>query len=117
MGHALQHGNKRDEGESQLLAADFSWPRGRLCKYDKVSDFQKEDREAKKERKAAAAAASEKREVEKLWEQMSDLIAEQVELKIREIIPNELWEGLAAWNAAGRQGPLVGPSFSGSNSI
>jgi hypothetical protein len=45
--------------------------------YDKVGDFKKEDREAKKERKAAVAvaAASEKREVEKLREQMPDLIA------------------------------------------
>jgi hypothetical protein len=45
--------------------------------YEKVGDFKKEDREAKKERKAAAAAAaSEKHEVEKLREQMPDLIAE-----------------------------------------
>jgi hypothetical protein len=48
--------------------------------YDKVGNFKKEDREAKKERKtAAAAAASERREVEKLREQMPDLIAEQVQ--------------------------------------
>jgi hypothetical protein len=52
--------------------------------YDKVGDFKKEDREAKKERKAAAAAvvaatASERREVEKLREQMPDLITEQVQ--------------------------------------
>jgi hypothetical protein len=50
--------------------------------YDKVGDFKKEDREAKKERKATAAAAaataSERHEVEKLREQMPDLIAEQV---------------------------------------
>jgi hypothetical protein len=69
--------------------------------YDKVGDFKKEDRKAKKERKAAAAvaAATEEREVEKLQEQMPDLIAQQVQQKIREIIPDELWEGLAAWNA------------------
>jgi hypothetical protein len=72
--------------------------------YDKVGDFKKEDRKAKKEWKAAAAAAavSERREVEKLREQMPDLITEQVQQKLREIIPDELWEGLAAWNAAGR---------------
>jgi hypothetical protein len=74
--------------------------------YDKVGDFNKEDRKAKKERKAAAAAAaataSERREVEKLREQMPDLIAEQVQQKLHEIIPDELWEGLASWNAAGR---------------
>jgi hypothetical protein len=49
--------------------------------YDKVGDFKKEEHEAKKERKAvaAAAAASERRKVEKLREQMLDLIAEQVQ--------------------------------------
>jgi hypothetical protein len=43
--------------------------------YDKVGDFKKEDHEAKKERKATAVAvmavmvtASERREVEKIWE-------------------------------------------------
>jgi hypothetical protein len=50
-------------------------------------------------------------------EQMSDLITKQVQQKLREIIPDELWEGLAAWNAAGQRGPLVVPSISGSNSI
>jgi hypothetical protein len=64
-----------------------------------------------------AATASERREVEKLQEQMPDLIAEQKQQKLREIIPDELWEGLAAWNAAGRRGPLVVPNISGSNSI
>jgi hypothetical protein len=46
--------------------------------YDKVGDFKKEDHEEKKERKATTAAvvaASEKREVEKIREQMLDLIA------------------------------------------
>jgi hypothetical protein len=90
--------------------------------YDKVGDFKKEDPEVKKQRKAAAAAAaaataSERREVEKLREQMLDLIAQQVQQKLREIIPDELWEGLGAWNAAGRRGALVVPSISGSNSI
>jgi hypothetical protein len=50
--------------------------------YDKVGNFKKEDRKAKKERKAAAAAAaaaSEKCKVEKLWEQMPDLIAQQMQ--------------------------------------
>jgi hypothetical protein len=48
---------------------------------------------------------------------MPDLIAEQVQQKPREIIPGKLWEELAAWNEAGRRGPLVVPSISGSNSI
>jgi hypothetical protein len=54
---------------------------------------------------------------EKLQEQMPDLITKQVQQKLREIIPDEPWEGLAAWNAVGRRGPLVVPSISGSNSI
>jgi hypothetical protein len=84
-----------------------------------IGDFKKEDREAKKERKAvvvaavvAAATTSERREVDKLQEQMLDLLTEQVQQKLREIIPDELWEGLAAWNAAGQRGPLVVPSIS-----
>jgi hypothetical protein len=87
--------------------------------YDKVGNFKKEDREAKKERKAAAAAAaaSEICKVEKLREQMPDLIAEKMQQKLLKIIPDELWEGLAAWNASGRRGLLVVPSISGSNSI
>jgi len=89
--------------------------------YEKVGNFRKEDPEAKKERKAAAAAAaaaaSGKRELEELREQMPRMIAEQVQEKMRELIPEELWQGLAAWNAGGRRGPLVVPSFSGSNSI
>jgi hypothetical protein len=88
--------------------------------YEKVGNFRKEDPEAKKERKAAAAAAeaaSGKRELEELREQMPRMIAEQVQEKMRELLPEELWQGLAAWNAGGRRGPLVVPSFSGSNSI
>jgi hypothetical protein len=30
VGHALQQGDKRDQGESQVLAANFNWPRGQL---------------------------------------------------------------------------------------
>jgi hypothetical protein len=51
--------------------------------YDKVGDFKKEDPTMKKQRKAAAAAvaaaANERREVEKLREQMPYLIAQQVQ--------------------------------------
>jgi hypothetical protein len=74
--------------DKKVQTAFSHWPptsAGRVAgygTYDKVGDFKKEDREAKKERKAAAAAAaataSERRKVEKLQEQMSDLIAEQV---------------------------------------
>ena len=36
--------------------------------------------------------------------------------RIRAIIPPGLMEGLAAWNAAGRVGPIQMPSMTGSNS-
>ena len=44
------------------------------------------------------------------------LVAEKVEERIREIIPPGLMEGIAAWNAAGRVGPIQVPSMTGSNS-
>jgi 50S ribosomal subunit-associated GTPase HflX len=65
--------------------------------YDKVGDFKKEDRKAKKERKATAAvaaAASERRKVEKLREQMPDPIAEQVQQKLRRSFPMSCGRGL-----------------------
>ena len=37
--------------------------------------------------------------------------------KLKSFLPPGLMEGLAAWNAAGRQGPIYAPSVSGSNSI
>jgi hypothetical protein len=107
------------KGRAKFLPPTLAGRMAGYGTYEKVGDFKKEDCKAKKERKAtaAAAAASEKCEVEKLQEQMPDLIAEQVQLKILKIIPDELWERLAAWNAVGRRGPLVVPNISGSNSI
>jgi hypothetical protein len=120
LGHALQQAINVIKGRAKSLPPTSAGRVAGYGTYNKVGDFKKEDSEAKKERKAAAVAAataSEKHKVEKLWEQMPDLIAMQVQQKLREIIPDELWEGLAAWNAAGRRGLLVVPSISGSNSI
>ena len=36
--------------------------------------------------------------------------------RLREMFPPALWDGIAAWNAGGQQGPIHVPSFSGSNS-
>jgi hypothetical protein len=41
---------------------------------------------------------------------------EKFEARLRQVIPPQLWEGLAAWNAAGGVGPIPVPSLSGSNS-
>jgi hypothetical protein len=43
-------------------------------------------------------------------------VDEKLQEKLRHIIPPSLMEGLAAWNAAGQQGPIYVPSISGSNS-
>jgi hypothetical protein len=41
---------------------------------------------------------------------------EKFEARLRQVIPPQLWEGLAAWNAAGGVGPIPVPSVSSSNS-
>jgi hypothetical protein len=40
---------------------------------------------------------------------------EQFEARLRQVIPHQLWEGLAAWNATSGVGPIPVPSVSGSN--
>jgi hypothetical protein len=44
-------------------------------------------------------------------------LSELLRLRLRQVIPPQLWEGLAAWNAAGGVGPIPVPSVSGSNSV
>jgi hypothetical protein len=41
---------------------------------------------------------------------------EKFEARLHQVTPPQLWEGLAAWNAAGGVGPISVPSMSGSNS-
>jgi hypothetical protein len=40
---------------------------------------------------------------------------EKFEARLRQVIPPQLWEGLAVWNAAGGVGPISVPSVSCSN--
>ena len=46
----------------------------------------------------------------------STTVQRLVDEKLRSFLPPGLMEGLAAWNAAGRQGPIYVPSVSGNNS-
>ena len=60
-----------------------------------------------------------RKKVETLENQIVDSTAVEklVDERLKSILPPGLVEGLAAWNAAGRQGPIYVPSVSGSNSI
>ena len=60
-----------------------------------------------------------RKKVETLENQIVDstAVAKLVDERLKSILPPGLVEGLAAWNAAGRQGPIYVSSDSGSNSI
>jgi hypothetical protein len=84
----------------------------------KVGVHFKEDSKTRKERR---------RNVEELQRlEIADLKAqtavlptqmeEKFKARLRQVIPPQLWEGLAAWNATGGVGPILVPSVSGSNS-
>ena len=47
---------------------------------------------------------------------VNQLVAEKVDERLRAMFPPNLVEGISAWYAAGQQGPIHVPSFSGSNS-
>jgi hypothetical protein len=62
---------------------------------------------------------AQRREIVDLKVQVAALPAqmeEKFEARLRQVIPPQQWEGLAAWNAAGGVGPIPVPSVSGSNS-
>jgi hypothetical protein len=90
----------------------------------KVSEYYGSDAKTRKERrltKDKAEVQELKKKVESLEKivdptEMSKLVDEKLHEKLRQIIPPGLMEGLAAWNAAGQQGPIYVPSVSGSNS-
>ena len=74
----------------------------------KFGEYYKDDIKKRRERKSQSSA-KEKEKVEQLQKQVEsipDIVAQKVEERIRDIIPPELMEGLAAWNAAGRVGPI-----------
>jgi hypothetical protein len=80
----------------------------------KFGEYYKDEIKKRKERKTQSAAEVE--ELKKKVDSFPQLVAEKVEERIREIIPPGLMEGIAAWNAAGRVGPIQVPSMTGSNS-
>jgi hypothetical protein len=62
---------------------------------------------------------AQRREIADLKAQVAALPAqmeEKFKARLRQVIPPQLWEGLAAWNATGGVGPIPVPSVSGSNS-
>jgi hypothetical protein len=84
----------------------------------KVGIHFKEDSKTRKERRSKVEEAQ-RWEIADLKAQVATLPAqmeEKFKARLRQVIPPQLWEGLAAWNAAGGVGPIRVPSVSGSNS-
>jgi len=86
----------------------------------KFREYYKEDNKKRRERKTQSKA-----EVELLKKKVHDLEATKVdettvdklvEEKLRKLLPPQLYEGIAAWNATGQVGPIRVPSGGGSNS-
>jgi hypothetical protein len=84
----------------------------------KVGVHFKEESKARKERRSKVEEAQ-RREIADLKVQVAALPAqmeEKFESRLCQVIPPQLWEGLAVWNAAGGVGPIPVPSVSGNNS-
>jgi hypothetical protein len=75
----------------------------------KVGVHFKEDSKTRKQRRSKVEEAQ-RREITDLKAQ----VAAKFEARLRQVIPPQLWEGLAAWNAAGGVGPIPVPSVSSS---
>ena len=92
----------------------------------KFIEYYSTDPEKKKERRKPAKDKAEVLELRKKLETLEKekvdssmvdkLVAEKVDEQLRSFLPPGLMEGLAAWNAAGRQGPIHVPSYAGSTS-
>lgn len=94
----------------------------------KVAEYYSSDAKSRKHRRKSTKADSGevqqlKAEVELLRKRLDEKaepdpakVSQIVDDRIREFIPPFLVDGLAAWNAAGRQGPIHLPSYAGSNS-
>ena len=82
------------------------------------SDPEKRKERRKMKRDNTAEVVELRKKVESLEKQIVDssTVDKLVDERIRTLIPPGLFEGLAAWNAGGQQGPIHVPSFSGSNS-
>lgn len=84
----------------------------------KVGVHFKEDAKTRKERRSKREE-EQARKIQQLEAQVAELPAQmeaKMEERLRQLIPSQLWEGLAKWNAAGGVGPIPVPSVSGSNS-
>jgi hypothetical protein len=84
----------------------------------KVGVHFKEESKARKERRSKVEEAQ-RLEIADLKAQVAMLPAqmeEKFKARLHQVIPPQLWEGPAAWNAAGGVGPIPVPSVSGSNS-
>ena len=87
----------------------------------KFINYYHSDADTKKERRRPSKDKAEvvelRKKVETLENQKVDSTTVQrlVDEKLRSFLPPGLMEGLVAWNAAGRQGPIYVPSVSGRN--
>jgi hypothetical protein len=84
----------------------------------KVGVHFKEDSKIRKERRSKVEEAQ-RWEIVDLKAQVAVLPAQmevKFEARLLQVIPPKLWEGLAAWNAAGGVGPIPVLSVSGNNS-
>ncbi|KAK1678241.1 hypothetical protein QYE76_039089 [Lolium multiflorum] len=103
---------------------------GRVCGFGtsmKFREYYKE--ESSKKRRRSAMSSEDKAEVEELRKKVSMLEEKQAnsmdkeevdklfEKKLRDFLPPQVIEGIAAWNAAGQVGPIKVPSAGASNSI
>jgi hypothetical protein len=87
----------------------------------KVSEYYGLDAKTRKERRTSTKDKAEVQELKKKVESLEKIVdptkmSKLLDERLRQIIPPGLMEGLAAWNAAGQQGPIYVPSVSGSNS-
>jgi hypothetical protein len=87
----------------------------------KVSEYYGSDAKMRKERRTSTKDKAEVQELKKKVESLEKIVdptemSKLLDDRLRQITPPGLMEGLAAWNAAGQQGPIYVPSVSGSNS-
>jgi hypothetical protein len=99
LGHSFQQGNKCYQEEAQAQEDDIHWTCFRLW--------------------AEHVEEAQRREIADLKAQVAALpvqMEEKFKARLHQVIPPQLREGLAAWNAAGGVGTIPVPSVSGSNS-